>query len=222
MFVQFLVEDASGEVLIRAVMEKYKNENSNNIGYDIKSYKGIGNYKKSSDAKNVKSEYLLNDLQKRLKAFTVALKYIERASVFIVIDNDDRNTDEFRAELFELSQNNNISVDHVYCIAIEEIEAWLLGDINAMQSAYPEYKDRISSKHSNYMQDSICGTWEVLADILTKDGIGQFKKENPTFVEVGKRKSEWAERIGFYLNIKDNISPSFRYFIDELDIRNFI
>lgn len=79
--------------------------------------------------------------------------------------------------------------------------------------------DRIASKISSYQQDSICGTWEFLADVLTKGGIAKFRKANPSSQDVGIKKSEWAENIGRHLNIRDNRSPSFHYMIKALDIR---
>lgn len=72
------------------------------------------------------------------------------------------------------------------------------------------------------MQDSICGTWEYLADMLTKGGISKFRKKNPTAYDVGRCKSEWAENIGRQMNIRNNVSPSFQEFIEELDKRRTI
>lgn len=220
MFIQFLVEDQSGEKLIDAVMKKYKVENPHvSIDYKIKPYKGIGGLKKGSNAKDVKAEQLLTELPKRIRAFNSDLKYIANASLFIVIDNDTRNTDSFQTQLHKVVENDDISIDHVFCIAVEEMEAWLLGDCQAIKHAYPKISDRIDTKHINYKQDSICGTWEFLADVLTKKGLGQFRKDNPTWIDVAKCKCEWAENIGKYLTIRENASPSFNYFIGELDKR---
>lgn len=220
MFVQFLIEDQSGEKLIDAVMSKYKLEKPDSIiDYQIKTYKGIGGFQKGPSAKNIKSVHLLTELPKRMRAFNNELKYTKDASLFIVLDNDTRNTHIFKKQLFEVAENNHISIDHVFCIAIEEMEAWLLGDRQAIKNAYPKLHDRIDAKHSNYSQDSICGTWEILADMLTKKGLSGFRKFNQTAMEIGKCKSEWAETIGKHLNIRGNISPSFNYFIGELDKR---
>lgn len=109
-----------------------------------------------------------------------------------------------------------VSIDYVFCIAVEEMEAWLLGDREALFKAYPEARE---NKYKEYSQDSICGTWECLADIVYKGGIKKFKKECPTYREVGKYKSEWAEKIGSYMRIDNNESPSFNYFIRELKMR---
>lgn len=220
MYIQFLVEDFSGSKLIDIIMKKYQAESADvPINYDIRSYKGIGGIPKGANACNNKSQQLLNDLPKRLRAFNILLRDVEDAALFIVLDNDTRNPKEFEKQLQELSNSEGIEIDHVFCIAIEEMEAWLLGDRNAMQLAYPDLVDRIATKHASYRQDSICNTWEVLADILTKKGLSAFQKRNPTPYDIGKCKIEWAEKIGNYLNLRDNTSPSFLKFIFQLDCR---
>ncbi|MDR0381278.1 MAG: DUF4276 family protein [Oscillospiraceae bacterium] len=226
MFIQFLIEDQSGEVLIDIIMEKYNAESAEeNVEYDTKWYKGIGGFPKGSNAKNIKSEQLLMDLPKRLRAISNSWrgKYgKEDAAIFVILDNDIRDTADFQNQLQALSDKNNITIDHVYCIAVEEMEAWLLGDREAIQAAYPSLSDRIASKHPNYRQDSICGTWEFLADMLTKRGIGVFRKNNPSPHDIGQCKREWAEKIGARLTIRGNASPSFQVFLSELDKRTQI
>jgi hypothetical protein len=221
-YIQFLVEDVSGEKLINAVMTKYKEESPYaSIDYDIKSYKGIGHFKKGKDALAIKSEKLLNDLPKRIRAFNIILRDKANASLFVIVDNDRRKTDVFRKQLEETASCDNISLDRVFCIAIEEIEAWLLGDVSAIKNAYPTMKDRISQKHPQYKQDEIRndGTWEFLLELLNTPKRGRAKKEHLAYADLGKLKSEWADRIGVYMNIRENASPSFNYFICELDKR---
>ena len=43
-----------------------------------------------------------------------------------------------------------------------------------------------------------------------------FRRECPTYIEIGKHKSEWARRIGQNMMISENKSPSFQYFIHEI------
>lgn len=62
MYFQFLIEDESGEVLVRHVMEKIQSE-SPSIEYDCKAFKGIGGLKLTSSIKDVKTNKLLNDLR---------------------------------------------------------------------------------------------------------------------------------------------------------------
>lgn len=219
MRLEFLVEDTSGGILISQIIEKYKKEENNSITYNIKTYKGIGNFVKGKNASDVKSQQLLIDLPKRLRALQTLLLNIDDAAVFVILDNDKRDTELFYEQLKEISEKNRISTDHVYCIAVEEMEAWLLGDRNAIIEAYPNFEDRIISKYSGYVQDSICDTWEFLADLLTPRGIKEFYKKYTSVYEIGSKKCEWAEKIGSKLDIRHNNSQSFNRFLSELDKR---
>lgn len=70
------------------------------------------------------------------------------------------------------------------------------------------------------MQDAICDTWEVLADVVCPQGHAKLKKNaGNEYTETGKAKCEWADRIGKHLRLYENNSPSFQYFIGELEKR---
>lgn len=223
MRIEFLIEDKSGSKLIDEIMKKYNEElrqlQLSVIDYNIKSYKGVGGLKKGKNVENIKSLHLLSELPKRLLALQNQLQWYQDSAVFIVLDNDKRNTELFYSELNELAEKYNIKIDCVFCIAVEEIEAWLLGDCKAIMEAYPKLKDRIRTKHANYIQDSICNTWEYLADILTPKGINEFKRKNNNVYDIGKKKIEWATEIGACMDIRNNNSPSFNRFIEAIDCR---
>ena len=138
------------------------------------------------------------------------------AAVFVVVDNDERNTEDFKNELEEVARNKVVTVDHVFCIAVEELEAWLLGDENAVKVAYPQVKTNVIH---DYVQDSICGTWEILADAVYRGGSVKLKKESRSYQDIGTVKCEWAKNIGERLDIHNNQSPSFNYFIGEVERR---
>ena len=214
MHFQFLIEDQSGAALIEVLMQRISLINGD-ITYNCKPFKGLGGFTKKNTVKETKSGKLLNDLATYLRGFNKSLQYIS-AVIIVVLDNDTRNTDEFLSELDRVAQQNMITVDHAFCIAIEEVEAWLLGDETAILAAYPLAKVQ---QLRTYVQDSICGTWEVLADVVYPGGVSKLKKECPTYIEIGKCKSEWAQKIGTHMNIEHNNSPSFKHFITEITKR---
>lgn len=221
MHYQFLIEDISGSVLIQQVMDKFiaQHAERQDITFDCKSFRGIGGFKNIRPSiDTVKTNKLLNDLPIYLKGFDDVYKTYTNypTTIFIVLDNDKRNVDEFRSQLENISHQNLISTDHVFCIAVEEMEAWLLGDIPALQTAYPRARHNILN---SYVQDSICGTWEKLADSIYTGGYAKFKRDCPTYKEIGRCKSEWALAIGKQMNIHNNSSPSFNFFINELEKR---
>ena len=215
MYFQFLIEDPSGEELIHQIMEKMIVEYPE-IEYGCKSFHGIGGFTKKNTVKETKTGKLLNDLTTYLKGFNKSLQNMSDATIVVVVDNDDRNTPDFYTEMETLADDHLITVDHVFCIAVEELEAWLLGDKNAILAAYPKAK---LSMLRNYEQDSICGTWEVLADMLYKGGRTKLKRNSPYYGEIGKLKSEWARNIGAQMSIHNNNSPSFNRFINALESR---
>ncbi len=218
MYFYFLIEDQSGEVLIRHIMEKYKREFPELI-YETKSFRGIGGIPKNVMANKVKTNKLLTDLPQYLRGFDKSLQLVPDACLFIVLDNDANDTTQFRTALEEIACESLLTLDYVFCIAVEEIEAWLLGDKTALDAAYPDRHGRIISVLSQYRQDSICGTWEKLADIVIKGGYDKYRKTNPSFVQTGKHKKEWAEQIGAQMDIRRNASPSFNNMISALDMR---
>lgn len=60
------------------------------------------------------------------------------------------------------------------------------------------------------MNDSICGTWECLADAVYPGGSSALSKKGK--MAVGAEKSQWAEKITPNMDVTNNRSPSFAYF----------
>ncbi len=132
-------------------------------------------------------------------------------AVIVVCDLDDKCLKSFRTELVALLNQCNPQPETRFCIAIEEGEAWFLGDIPAIKQAYPKAKNAVLT---TYINDSICGTWQKLADAVYNGGYQSLKEQG--WVTVGKEKSTWAEKITPYMDIDNNLSPSFNYFVRKL------
>ena len=124
---------------------------------------------------------------------------------------DDRCLKRFRQELFTVLHACNPKSETRFCIAIEEGEAWLLGDMPAIKAAYPHARDAVLN---SYINDSICGTWELLADAVFPGGSSVLKKKG--WPAEGREKSVWATKIAPRMDVESNTSPSFQYFRDEL------
>jgi hypothetical protein len=90
-------------------------------------------------------------------------------------------------------------------------KAWYLGDREALLKAYPRAKREVLDR---YVQDSVCGTWELLADAVHAGGVAAIKKAG--WPLPGQIKHEWAEKIGPFMSLDDNASPSFGKFRDGL------
>jgi len=127
-----------------------------------------------------------------------------------IIDMNAGHT--FRVHSYKGSLEKSAIQSQIYfCIAVEEGEAWYLGDINAIKIAYPQAKSAILD---SYINDSICGTWEKLADAIYRGGAKQLSKLGGA--SVGQEKTVWAENISPQMNVDINRSPSFGYFRDKL------
>ncbi len=218
MYFQFLVEDKSTHILVGHVMRKlaicYKEKG---ITWDVKFFGGIGHLRKKGSALEQKTGKLLNDLPMYMRAFGKVLQNMDRAALVVVLDNDKRDIQQFRRRLEDVAALNMVLCDHVFCIAVKEMEAWLLGDAEAIKEAYQDAKLQHLKK---YEQDAICETWEVLADIVYPHGCARLKKKaDGNYFEIGKAKCEWADRIGARLHLHGNLSPSYQYFIGELEKR---
>lgn len=214
MYYQFLIEDQSTTILVETIMERIHSKNPD-ITFKCNSFKGSGTYIKRKTAKETKTGKLLNDLSAILPGISKSLRGFP-AVIMVVLDNDTRNTEDFRSVLNGIAEEHMIDTDYVFCIAVEEMEAWLLGDEAAILAAYPSAKLQPLRK---YKQDSICGTWEVLADVVYPGGAAKLKRDSPTYYEIGKQKIEWAQNIGAYMHLEQNKSPSFNYFITEVNKR---
>ncbi len=186
MHFEILIEDLSGKKTIEALIEKIID---NSHIWRIHEYKGIGripkNMKVNSDPEK---RILLNQLPKLLNGYGKTFAGYSKgyqAVVIVVTDLDERDFKTYLSELYDVLNQCSHQPDARFCLAIEEGEAWLLGDIKAIKKAYPKAKKRILSTYKN---DSICGTWEKLADAVYPEGSLKLKKTGWQY--IGKIKSE--------------------------------
>ncbi|WP_019911264.1 DUF4276 family protein [Paenibacillus sp. HW567] len=211
-YVEFLVEDNSGKILLEKIMNKYT-ESYSNITYRINGFKGIGGLPtKNVKISEVKTRRLLSDLPGYLKGFNRSLSFLPKKAIFVVVDCDDKVFSEFNNQLLDMYDELNLDIDVFFCIAVEEMEAWLLGDSDAVMSAYPNAKRPLLQ---NYEPDTIIGTWELLADIVFQGGVAQLKKNASSYYEIGAEKCKWAKDIGELMDIRNNKSPSFNYLLSK-------
>lgn len=218
MYFQFLIEDLSTEILINHVIEKLKAKYPDREIYaDTKSFKGIGHLATHGNLMERKGGNLLNNLHMYLRGFDRSLASMKQAAIIVVLDNDKRDPEVFRQELENVAKETVKLTDCVFCVAVKEMEAWLLGDENAIWEAYPSAKKKFLR---DYEQDGICDTWQILANTVYPGGLSELQKKSQNrYSEIGKAKCEWADKIGVNLVLEENISPSFRFFINEFEMR---
>lgn len=212
MHLEFLVEDQSGKRMLNYLVPKII---ENTHTYKVHSYKGIGHIPRNmKDTKDASKRILLENLPKLLKGYGRTFNGYPpgySAAVILVCDLDDKCLSSFRQELITILNSCGQKPMTQFCFAIEEGEAWFLGDFDAIKTAFPKVKIGILDGYTN---DSICGTWEKLADAVYRGGSKALKSHG--YQAVGTEKSDWAEKITPHMNVLSNKSPSFCYFRDKL------
>ncbi|MGE4488022.1 MAG: hypothetical protein AB7E95_00580 [Kiritimatiellales bacterium] len=212
MHFDILVEDVSGKRMLDLLVPKILGEFHT---FQVHHYKGIGRLPKGmASGSEPQKRILLDQLPRVLQGFGktyAAYPAGYQSAVVVVCDLDDRCLKAFRAELLRLLQRCNPAPEARFCIAVEEGEAWFFGDLNAVRTAYPHSKDAVLSSYAN---DSICGTWEKLADAVYSGGAAALKALGWTM--IGREKSIWADAIAPNMDVNANSSPSFCYFRDKL------
>ncbi|MBU3946327.1 MAG: DUF4276 family protein [Proteobacteria bacterium] len=215
MHFEILVEDASGKIALESILDKILGKNGQDHTYKIISYKSIGRIPKNlKGTTDPQKRILLDRLPNLLRGYGRSLRGIP-AVVVLVVDLDDKDCLVFKQEMVDILNDCNPQPTTLFRIAIEEGEAWLLGDRNAVKVAYPRAKEQILS---TYVQDSICGTWEKLADALYPGGSQELKRLG--WPHTGQTKCEWAKNIAPHLDVENNQSRSFQVFRD--GIRNLM
>ncbi len=219
MHFEILAEDLAGKKALDILVPKIISDQHT---FKVICYKGVSRIPKN--LKNVSDpckRQLLDQLPRLLNGYgkTFANYPAEfHAAVILVCDLDDKCLKLFREDLFGILNRCNPKPETRFCIAIEEGEAWLLGDLAAVRSAYPNAKNNVLHSYAN---DSICGTWEKLADAVYPGGSKKLAARG--WQAIGAEKYKWAEMIAPGMDVENNSSPSFRYFFGKIrDLMNSV
>ena len=209
MHLEFLVEDQSGKLMLNQLLPSILGTRHT---FNVHSYKGIGRIPKGMKASSdLSRRILLDQLPRLLAGYGLAFAHYGpayHAAVVVVCDLDNRDKNNFETELANIAARAVPCPNHAFCLAIEEGEAWLLGDLPAIKAAYPRAKVAVLQRYAN---DSVCGTWEVLADAVYPGGAAALQALG--WMAVGAEKSKWAQEITPRMEPDFNQSPSFARFI---------
>ena len=209
MHFEVLVEDQSGGIALDVVLEKILGKSGQSHSWRLHPYKGIGRIPANLHAvPNPRKRLLLNHLPRLLRGYGRSLQP-GRDCVLVVVDLDTQDCIKLKQELLGVLQACNPRPTTLFRIAIEEGEAWLLGDRDAVKAAYPNAKDPVLN---SYAQDSICGTWEILADAVHPGGSAPLKRAG--YPTAGRAKCDWARNIAPRMDVSRNQSKSFQVFRD--------
>jgi len=193
MHLEFLVEEPSAEAALQNLVPKLISED---VSFNIHVFQG--------------KQDLLKNLPKRLRGYRPWLP--DDWYIVILIDKDQEECVELKQKLEEIACNEefitrtnagpNGKFTVINRIAIEELEAWFLGDVAALRIAYPKVPRYLGTKSKFRNPDAILHTSEALGGVLKRAG----------YYRGGMPKTEVARRISMHMEPCRNISKSFQVF----------
>jgi len=157
---------------------------------------------------------MLQKLPARLRGYAGWLPADWR--IVIVRDEDRRKCEPLKAEIENIARRAGLvpkprsgkaAFQVLTRIAVEELEAWLLGDVSALASTYVGVPASLGSQKSFRNVDAIRGgTWEALERVLQQAGhfLG------------GLPKVQVAREVAATMDPDRNTSKSFQVFRDGL------
>ncbi len=212
LLIETLVEDRSGSVIMDQVLRKMIAAQPYPWTHHVYAHRGSGNFPRDSREKPQLGEStLLPLLGAKLRAYRKASRESTTLLIVVVMDTDDQPREPMFEKLYEISRVEAKTVPLIVGLATEEMEAWMLGDRQAILAAYPDADEGVLD---DYEQDSVCGTWEVLCHSILREQAPRLIKIG--YPAVGQYKFEWARRIAFHMDLERNQSPSFRRFHADL------
>lgn len=209
MHLEFLVEGQSERTAFEPLLTKILGHYGNPHTWRIHKHRGLGRLPEHPEGRpNPRDPTLLHNLPAKLRAYGRSLN--PEDAVVVLVDLDDRpNCLVFKQSLSDLLHYCHPVPNHLFRIAIEELEAWFFGDPNALQAAYPKARMAVVNA---YVQDAQCGTWETLADAIYPGGSRALKRLGRAPCLAQKR--IWARDIAPLMTVDANRSPSFQCFRD--------
>ena len=197
MHIELLVEELSAQEALNNLLPKILG----NIPFDIHRYGGKLD--------------LLAKLPNRLRGYRSWLPNDYFIVVLIDGDREDCLTLKEKLEKIALeagfitksAAGINQSFQVLNRLAIEELESWFFGDVQALVTAYPGVTPNLGSQAKYRDPDAITGgTWEALERVLQAAG----------YHKGGLQKLPAARDISIHMNPEVNRSKSFQTFYSGL------
>lgn len=196
MHIKFFLEEPSAEEALKYLLPKILKD----VSYEFHTFQG--------------RDEMLKELPKRLKGE----QWIpDNWRIIVLIDEDRRDCHELKAKLEKAAYeagfvtkssaapNENFQV--VNRLAVEELEAWFFGDVEAMHAAYPKISRNLDAKAKYWNPDAIRGgTYEALEHLLRQKNYYKGRISKPTV----------ARNIARHMVPSRNSSRSFQVFVEGL------
>ena len=197
MHIEFLLEEPSAEAALTAILPKIL---ADNVSFHFHVFEGKPD--------------LLKQLPLRLKGYRRWIPNNWR--IFVLIDEDRQDCEELKARLERAAReagfltkshpNSQGEFRVVNRLAVEELEAWFFGDVEALRKAYPRVSKTFHNRPKYQDPDAITGgTWEALGHLLAR--------YHRDFLP----KKVVAQNIAPHMEPSRNRSRSFQVFVEGLE-----
>lgn len=194
MRVEVLVEEPSAEGALRILLPRILGT----VPFDIRVFQGKAD--------------LLKKLPQRLAGYA---SWIQDADtrIVVLVDRDRDDCRVLKARLEEMVAKSGLTTratagrdraQVLLRIAVEELEAWLLGDPLALRAAFPRLPESLGSRAAYRDPDAINGTWEALERLINRYG----------YQTGGLLKVRTAAEVARHMDVERNSSASFAAFRD--------
>lgn len=190
---EILTEELSAEAALNKLLPKIVGQAAT---IKIIAHQGKGN--------------LLKDLPAKLKAYSKTFHTSQK--ILVLLDRDKEDCAGLKKKMEEKAKQANVltksaaNTGQAFLvanrIAIEELEAWFLGDERAVCAAYPKLR-AFPKEFSRKNPDMIKNPFETLESILRKAG----------YRNIGG-KIELSRKIATHMDASRNRSASFKAFCD--------
>jgi len=171
--IEILTEEVSMEIFLRGLLPKIL---PNNYALDencfIRPHEGKSDLRKSIPRK-----------MKVYPHFGYPIK------VVILHDQDSNDCKKLKAELVELTKNNS-ELPVLIRIACRELENWYLGDLEAIEKAFPESKASKQKNRSKFRNPDNLQGFDELRKIVNGCSQTGAAREIPPFMNIENNKSE--------------------------------
>ncbi len=213
MHFEILVEGQCELTALSILMSKILGPYQEPHTWKIHKHQGIGKFPEDpSKHPSPKDASLLHNLASKLRAYGKENR--KDLVVVVLVDLDDRpDCRAYKHELLHQLDFCDQKPNTLFRIAIEELEAWYIGDRAAIEQAYPNAN---ISDLETYVQDSICGTWELLARVVNEKDVQVLIENSRRSRRLLEVKVNWAKKISPFMDVEHNQSPSFIAFRDGL------
>lgn len=207
MKIEVLTEDRSSALMIETLIRKMIKKSPDDCPIYVRPHRGRGDFPLNLTMRPLpNTASLLDLLPAKLRAYDKI--FAGTGSILIVLMDSDYHSPELLTDqLKSLCKAFAPGIRSVIGLCVEETESWLLADAEALLKAYP---DADMSIVAEYVQDSVCGTWEVLCRAILRNQAERVIRIG--YPAIGQYKNEWATNISGYMNPDLNQSPSFRRF----------